>query len=392
LSHPLRIFLCCQQAQARHPVPAYAFWERYFKNGLAEAGHECVEAPGVDWAGGLVSLSAEGRREWLDGTWSRALEFLREEHSRRPVGLFLSYLFPDQVEPAAVRAIRDLGVPCVNFFCDNVREFRSVPGEFGAFDLNWVPEAGAIPLYRRAKFAFLHAPMPCWVDPQLRRADHGEEAGPTFIGSRDDLRAELLAEAIGLGASIQIHGVGWVAEAGAAMEPADPWVRVRNQEAFIRRHGGKAWLRKLALGFLPKAPTLEPPAAHLGSQVSDGEYIRLTQRSEVTVGINRYPDFRHPRSRASAYSRLRDVEAPMLGACYLTEWTEDIPFLYEPGDEIETYRSAGELAEKIAMLHSDRAKRTRLRARGQRRALESHSVGQSIASIARTLGLPRMAP
>jgi spore maturation protein CgeB len=77
----------------------------------------------------------------------------------------------------------------------------------------------------------------------------------------------------------------------------------------------------------------------------------------------------------------------MLGACYLTEWTEDIPHLYEPGKEIETYRTAEELVEKLSMLHAEPERRKRLRLLGQRRALECHSVGRSLARISEALNL-----
>ena len=65
----MRIFLSCQQAQRRHPVPAYDFWEYYLKNGLSEAGHSWCEAEGVDWAEGLTPLPAAARRTWLARSW-----------------------------------------------------------------------------------------------------------------------------------------------------------------------------------------------------------------------------------------------------------------------------------------------------------------------------------
>jgi len=143
----MRIFLSCQQALRRHVVPAYAFWEYYFKQALIEAGHEIIETPAVDWAEGLTGLSQAERTHWLDVTWTRTLDFLRVEHARRRVDLFLSYLFPNQVEPGGLVAIKNLGIPCVNFFCDNVREFTRVPDNYRSFDLHWVPEAEARVLY-----------------------------------------------------------------------------------------------------------------------------------------------------------------------------------------------------------------------------------------------------
>ena len=77
----------------------------------------------------------------------------------------------------------------------------------------------------------------------------------------------------------------------------------------------------------------------------------------------------------------------MLGACYLTEWTEGLDTLYEPGTEIETYRDAAELAAKAQALLADPARRRRMRAAAQRRALSDHSIGRSLARITAQLGL-----
>jgi hypothetical protein len=187
-----------------------------------------------------------------------------------------------------------------------------------------------------------------------------------------------------------LYGTGW---AGTPAAPAPAPVggrragRCRHQIDFISQHGWLAWTRKLTEVLLPPPAPPPIPAGCLGPVVSADEYIRLTQGSAVTVGVNRFPSFRHPRRRPGTYSRLRDIEAPMLGACYLTEWTEELPQLYDLGVEIETYRDARELAEKIAVLRADPGRRRRLRVAGQRRALARHTIGQSLVAIVKALGL-----
>ena len=111
------------------------------------------------------------------------------------------------------------------------------------------------------------------------------------------------------------------------------------------------------------------------------QYNELTSRSMITVGINRYPSFHFPFDQPDSYSRLRDIEAPMLGACYLTEWTEGIDELYIPGNEIETYRNADEFIEKVKALQGDHKKRKSLKINGQKRALETHSILSSLNKL-----------
>lgn len=392
MSRPLRIFLCCQQSSRRHAVPAYAFWARYFRGALAESGHTCLEAPACDWAEGLLPHDAAAAAAWRDRTWNDALAFLRREHARQPIDFFLGYLFPAQVSPAAIAEIRALDVPCVNFFCDNVRDFRRVPAAFRGFDLQWVPEYRAVPLYASAGLAWLHAPMPCWVPPALRTMDARETLPVTFVGTRDEQREALFAAAIQLGLVADLRGAGWES-AGAVPAPPPPRARnplalARRQLDFARQHGWRALARKQGRVLCPVPPLEFNFAPYAKPTPLDDDYWTVLRECTICLGVNRYPSLRFPPDRPDSYSRLRDIEAPMAGACYLTEWTEGLDQLYEPGTEIETYRSAAELVAKVQALAGDAPRRRQLRAAGQRRALGEHSIAQTIRRIAERLNCP----
>lgn len=393
MRRPLRIFLCCQQDLRPHPVPAYRFWAEYFRGALAEAGHACLEAPECDWAEGLLALDDPAAEAWRTRTWNRAVEWIRREHARQPIDFFLGYLFPHQVLPAAIAGIRALGIPCVNFFCDNVREFRGIPSEFHGFDLHWVPEFKALPFYRRAGLPVLHAPMPCWMPPGWRTPVPVAEESypPSFVGTRDLQREQLFASAFAHGLTLELRGTGW---GGPPPAPPPPprggslSTRLRRQADFIGSQGWAAFARKCLAGVrrLP-SPELDF-TAHARPSPQGDDYWRVLRGSMVCVGVNRYPSLRFPFNRPDSYSRLRDIEAPMAGACYLTEWTEGLDELYDLGTEIETYRTPAELSSKVAELSADRPRRTRLRAAGQHRALAHHTIARTVESIAGHLGCP----
>lgn len=111
----------------------------------------------------------------------------------------------------------------------------------------------------------------------------------------------------------------------------------------------------------------------------------MTREAPVVLGVSRVPSPARPLQNPLKYSRLRDIEAPMLGACYLTEWTQGLDKLYDLGVEVESYRSAEELVEKLRMLSSCPKLRFELRRLGQRRALQDHNVCSSIRKIITTL-------
>lgn len=386
----MRIFLSCQQdlGGPPHPVPAYRFWRGYFAHALAEAGHELLEAPECDWAAGLLPLADDERTAWREKTWTTALDWIRREHARQPIDLFLAYLYPQQVEPAELAELRSLDIPTVNFFCDNVREFRRVPPEYRNFDLHWVPETAALPLYQRANLPAIHAPMPCWVPPAFRAPPTEEKLSVSFIGTRDELRAGLFADAISRGLDITLYGPGWREPApGSNSTPISAHGLLSRQLAFVRQHGAAAFFRKVTSKFQPTQSVNFDFAPHAGSSLTAQDYLTSSRDATVCIGVNRYPSPRHSLRHPGTYSRLRDIEAPMLGACYLTEWAEGLDALYEGGVEIETYRDAAELVEKARALQADPSRRARLRTAGQRRALSDHSIARTLERIATRLGL-----
>jgi Glycosyl transferases group 1 len=384
----MRILLSCLQSPKRHPIPAYEFWRSYFVAGLQEAGHEVLEVPAVDWVEGIVIGSGAELGAWRARTWQKVHEFAARESAQRPIDLFLGYLFPSQVDVAAIGELQRRGIPCVNFFCDTVREFRSVPPEFRPFALHWLPDYEGLRIYRTAGLACMQAPYPCWVAPQFRSPPAAETEPATFIGSMDVMRRAFLGEALEGGADFVLRGAGWLVEDDDAVSrPARPFRSVlANQLALFRKQGLYGLLIKIANRLHP-LPTPSIPQSRVRTAPSPAEYIRISREAKVTIGMNRVPSARTPNWRPLSFVRLRDIEAPMLGACYLTEWTESLPHLYEIGVDIETFQTPDELAAKLTELDRHPGRRAEMRRRAQHRALNEHNLARSIARIGQRLGL-----
>ncbi len=383
----MRILLSCLQSLKRHSIPAHGHWRSYFVEGLIEAGHEVVEVPNVDWAEGITYPPGRASDAWRARTWEIVETFVRQEIAERPIELFIGYFYPEQVEVSSIQELQRMGIPCVNFFCDNVREFVKPPAEYMPFALHWVPEFEALPIYRKAGLAFVHAPMPCWISAELRNASRLETEPATFIGSADVLRRNLLGLALRDGADFVIRGNGWLAEtATQSKQTRTAATLIRNQIDVVRRHGLGALLAKVKSRLRPLRPLLIEES-RIGVPLSDAEYFRVSREAMVTIGVNRVPSANRSPHRPLVYSRLRDIEAPMLGACYLTEWTEGLEHMYELGKEIETYRTSEELTSKLSELRKDALRRRAMRQRAQCRALADHTVGRSIERIRAHFGL-----
>jgi len=381
-----RVLVSCLQAQKKHPLIGYEHWRRYFIEGCREAGLEPVEVPGVDWVEAFT-LSGQELTAWRSRTWEAVLAYVRKEHAGAGLSLFVSYFYPIHIDEGAIREIRRIGVPCVNFFCDNVRLYRKVPLEYVPFDLHWVPEFEALPLYEKARLPSINAPMPCWVPSDLRQLPTAETEPPTFIGGRDELRAELLGRALALGGKFMIRGHGWKYRSDGEPIRRRPYLQVlRNQVALVEQWGLMSLFYKIEQR-LNAAGQIAIRDSDTPGPVTGNDYFRVTREAEVTIGVNRVSRPDTSDRRPLTYSRLRDIEAPMLGACYLSEWTEGLEQLYDLGTEIETYRTAEELVAKLEMLADDRARRHALRRLGQRRALTDHSVACALHRIIDRLGV-----
>jgi len=376
----MTIFLAFLQSPHQYPIAAYSFWEYFIKNGINEAKCNWIECEEVDWARGLIPQSKDQLEEWKNFSWEKTLKYIKKN---KP-DLFLSYLYPQQVDVQAISEIKKMGIPCVNFFCDNIRMFKQAPKEYAIFDLNWVPEYMATTLYQNAKYPYINLPMPMWVDYQYRAQPGTEKKEISFIGSKDLQRhlffEKLVKEYPNL--DLNICGTGWLEENANINKEVrnSTWRKMKNQFYFISRFGIKPYLNKI------KDSRVNPVLSNelksrLKAKPDFNNYIKITRESLITLGINRYPSFDYPINRPNTYSRLRDIEATMYGACYLTELAPGLDQIYEIGKDIEVFSNPAELYEKIKELEKDARKRKMLRINGQEKALHTLSIPNSITKI-----------
>jgi spore maturation protein CgeB len=72
-------------------------------------------------------------------------------------------------------------------------------------------------------------------------------------------------------------------------------------------------------------------------------------------------------------SNMRLYEATGVGTCLLTEWQPNLCEIFEPDEEVVTYRSAEEAIEKIHYLRLNKNECLKIAQSGQQRTLKSHT-------------------
>jgi hypothetical protein len=380
-------FLSFLQGAKGHPIPAYSFWQYYVKNGLKEAGHQYLECEDVDWALGLVHMPQEDHDRWKTHAWENTIRYIK----KNKIDYFLSYLYPQQIDISAIKEIKRLGIPCINFFCDHVREFNSLPKEFLEFDLNWVPEIDATPLYVKNKQKYIHLPMPMWVSPSQREHTSHELNHISFLGSKDNMRLKLLATLIRDYDidNLKIYGRSWSLgkdkKIPSLASTSGILQKITNRIDIFKKFGLIPIINKIESKLYNAQDDYSVIKDQVCGEISDDEYIYFTKNSKIVIGINRVPTMKSPFFKPLVYSRLRDIEAPMLGACYLTEYCKDLDYFYDVEKDILTYSNHDELQEKLVFLGKDSSFRLHLRKKGQEKALEDLSIPRSIHKIIEAL-------
>ena len=232
-----------------------------------------------------------------------------------------------------------------------------------AVDVSWHPERNATDAYLRAGARPVCVQM--GADPEVYRPSGTAARRPAacFVGQRYADRDEWAAAVLDAGLPLHLYGSGW----GAAPSPgpaagdeprtylgrtrpqpgsASSYVRTAVNE--IRMSGLVAGSQRLAHRWSRRAAskamqeTLKAGARGRASDVAEvfGQYALVLNFSNV------WADGR-PGSALVPHVRLRDFEAPMSRACYLTGHTDEIEAFYEVGREIDTYRTPAELVDKV---------------------------------------------
>jgi spore maturation protein CgeB len=84
---------------------------------------------------------------------------------------------------------------------------------------------------------------------------------------------------------------------------------------------------------------------------------------------------------------MREFEATMAGACYLTQATPESADLFEIGTEIECYASAAELVGKANDLLAAPERRRAMREAARKRALGEHTWQHRFTALFDCLGI-----
>lgn len=263
---------------------------------------------------------------------------VKRVHRQSPIDWFFSYALGWDLSPAALGAIRDLGIPAANISLDDKNWWDEIErgDPSGAlsrnapyFDITYTSAQVVLPWYRAeaAHAVFL----PEGVDTEwFRPLDVPQDVDVGFVGSHFGWRARQVATLQAAGLHLIVHGVGW-------------------------------------------------PSGEL----DDAAMRVFFNRSRINVGFG---DMSYSHSLTNL--KGRDFEIPATGrGIYITTYNSDLARCFDLGSEIRCYRDLDEAIELIRYYLRHPAEATEVARRGRERCVRDHQWSGRFSALAYHLGL-----
>ncbi len=398
-SKRLRVYICLVTDHG------LGLWHRQFPAALKAMGHEVhvAEGLGISESGPLSQAGLWTKSDRARLT-ERIFEDFATEHRRQRFDLFFAFLYPVQFDPELFDHVAALGTPSVYYFCDNLFHQEVARRYARHATLNWVPEKAAMRNFKAAGARAVHLPMAANPSENFS-VGGGESLDVIFPGARNPFRRQVLGYAISKGVDLTLFGSGWIpsqishnlinyqATAQAPLNSAGRWHRLNQwltfkSTALVRfcRHGLRPARESRAYAKLGEEyESLVRQHAH-PETVDLARLNALYSEARVTIGIN---DQFNPVSIPAlyCYPKMREFEATMSGACYLTQRTEETEDLFDTEKEIAVYSSPEELVEKTRELLGSPTRRAQMRVAAARRSNSDHTWQRRFETIFRELGL-----
>ena len=384
-------------------VPRSAWVDLNLRRSLEDMGHELVR---FDFPGWPDDADPAWQRTGKPATNQRLLDKFRTALRHGPIDLFYGYLYSSVVYPETIDVIRQSGVPTVNFSCNNVHQFDLVRDIASRFDLCVVPERAALADFHAAGARPVRIQLA--ANPRVYRPlPEPRTYDVTFVGQRYADRADFLQHLHRHGVDVRAWGAGWqphkrvdsahIRAALALVEderfdgirrmiqqtlvhPPRPPLSIAQNSTEKEMIFGKG----VAVADVTRADV--DTSAFGGPRLLQRDLIRMFSQSRVSLGFATAGES-HLAKRRLTHLRLREFEAPMSGALYLTEDQPELAEYFEPGTELLTYIDRDDLLDKARYYLAHQEQSERVRAAGLHRARRDHTWQQRFAELFAALGL-----
>ncbi|GIW09737.1 MAG: hypothetical protein KatS3mg061_0794 [Dehalococcoidia bacterium] len=378
----MRIFQVIE-ASTNSALPQSQIWLWKLYEPLVEMGHEVVLFPAEEGIQAWLTNNAALRERFSERLWTT----LKQEHQRVPFDLFFAYLRDGMVLPEVIDAINQLGVPTCNFSCNNAHQFHLVQEISRHFTYSLHSERDC-----REKFLQVGA-RPIWFQMAANPRRYAPQPVPrtvpvSFVGMNYALRSEYILYLLEQGVEVHVYGPGWLPASSGWL----PRRWMKRQLLLLRallapsverqvERSADLWRYELTrLLFHRYRRYLHPP-------IDDQAMVRLYSASQISLGFLEVFEGHNPRRAVVQHLHLREFEAPMAGALYCTNYSDELAEHFEPDREVLVFRNRYELLDKVRYYLTHPEEAEAIRQRGRARALRDHTWQVRFQHLFRQIGL-----
>jgi spore maturation protein CgeB len=359
-----------------YAVPRSAWVDLNLRRSLEDMGHDLVR---FDFPGWPDERDPDWAMRGKPLTNERLLTAVRKAGR---VDLFFGYFYSSVVYPLTLKQIRATGVPTVNFSCNNVHQFELVRDIAPQFDVCWVPEQAAQADFRSVGAKPVRIQLA--ANPRVYRPlPEPRHYDVTFVGQRYADRAELLQHLHRNGVQVRAWGAGWQTRRRLDLAQIKAGLALVEDE---RLDGVRRLLRQRLARTRSNESSGDAlsPMEFGGPRLLQRDLVKTFSQSRVSLGFATAGES-HKTEKRLTHLRLREFEAPMSGALYLTEAQPELAEYFEPDTEVLTYADRHELLDKARyyLAHQEQAERVRHAAllRARREHTWQHRFGQLFAAL-----------
>ncbi|MGH7213706.1 MAG: CgeB family protein [Tepidisphaeraceae bacterium] len=307
--------------------------------------------------------------------------------TEKPAMLF-TFLFMDEFKRGTIRRISDRGeVATFNWFSDD--HFR-----FDIFSRRWAPcfhwvsttSSGALPKYER--IGYRNVIKSQWAANPFVYRRLGKEMAydVTFVGQAHGNRRGMVEALREVGIGVRTWGQFWDDGRISQEGMIDVFNRSRINLNFSNSSAPDPswrWRARQAMGKalaqVPLGRQLKSVAKRLLRRAAPPPSVSplgLDQTAENYAGLRLLPQIKG-----------RNFEVPACGGMMLTGAAENLETYYRVGEEIDVFRTAGELVDKVRYYLAQEARRTAIAEAGYRRTMSEHTYVHRFSDIFRRMGL-----
>ena len=213
----------------------------------------------------------------------------------------------------------------------------------------------------------------------------------TFVGQNYARRRYYIAHLLENGVDVHVFGPGWRLREGnkvlrgtlrgakrasislKAQCAATPEAQARYSAELKHFDFGERLRKKYDTNF-------HPP-------LNDDDMIRMYSRSVMSLGFLEVFEAHDPSRPVRMHLHLRDFEAPMSGALYLTGDLEELHEFYEVGKEVLTYQNEDDMLDQVRYYTAHSTEAEVIRAAGLKRAQHDHTYQKRFYDLFARMGM-----